>query len=152
MSRLMSMKNASIEADVSYSMITYWVGKGHIQKFKKEGFVRQFYVDVDDVLAVKGKDKFQLILAEQPDNLITPEEASELLWVVPRMISYYVKKGYVKAHYVFGNDHHYLVDREEIKAQARLIEFRTRHQHRLDELREQERNMKKDSQGRWTKG
>jgi hypothetical protein len=59
-----------------------------------------------------------------PDNLITREEAAELLWTSKESIAYYVQKGYIKRHYVFGNNYHYLVDREEVLAQQYLIQER----------------------------
>jgi DNA-binding transcriptional MerR regulator len=84
-------------------------------------------------------------------NMLTPEEAADYMGVVTRMISYYVKMGYIKAHYVLGNNKFYLVDRHEIDTLIPQIEERRHHVQRIDELKQQERNTPKDSNGKWMK-
>jgi hypothetical protein len=64
------------------------------------------------------------IKANAPDNLITREEAARLLWTSKESIGYYVRMGYIKRHYVLGNNYHYLVDRDEVLAQLDSIQER----------------------------
>jgi DNA-binding transcriptional MerR regulator len=146
--RLVRIKEAAEAAYVTGSMICHWVRTDRLVKYPIAGYKNRYEVDLDEVLRVSRVDKFQ---EKCVGNLITPTEAASLLYVGTRMISYYVKRGYIKPHYVFGNNKHYLVDREEILAQPALILERSRHTHRIEELKKQEREQPRDSRGHWAK-
>jgi hypothetical protein len=83
-----------------------------------------------------------------PDNLITVSEASEMLGVVPREISYYANKGYIQKHYVLGNSLHYLVDINEVLEQPERIAKMYGSEERKAYLREVASRQKRDSNNR----
>lgn len=146
--RLARVKEAAELAYVTDSMITYWVRTGRLHRYPLGTTKRQYQVDVDEVVRVSKTNKFQ---DNQDSNLISRTEAASLAYVGERMISYYVKMGYVTAHYVFGNSKHYLVDRNEILAQRELMPDRIKHTARLEELSRQAKEAPRDSRGFWAK-
>lgn len=146
--RLVRIKEAAKVAYVTDSMVCHWVRTGRLLRYPLPGFKNRYQVDLDEVLRVSKTSKFT---EKRTDNLITRVEAAELAYVGDRMISYYVKMGYVKAHYVFGNNKHYLVDRNEILAQRELMPDRIKHTARLEELSRQAKEMPRDSRGFWAK-
>jgi DNA-binding transcriptional MerR regulator len=140
---LVTPKQAASSVFVTRSMIVYWVKKGLVKKHYTEGNNYNYLVDLDEVeLASKGRAG---LIDSQPKNLITRQEAADLLWVSEQEISYYATKGYIKRHYVLGNSHHYLVDRDEVLAQPKLIDKRV--ESRKPRLRELALNRKKDRRG-----
>ena len=144
----MPPKEAAKNTYVTSAMIYYWVRNGRLKKYQVDGLSRNYHVDLDEVIRVSKTDRF----SERPaGNLISRKEAADLIWVGDRMICYYVKMGYITAHYVFGNDKHYLVDRDEVLAQPKLIQERMRHTARLKELSEHAKTLPRDSRGYWTK-
>lgn len=119
---LVTAKEAAKAFYVTHSMIAYWIRKGKVKKHYVLDSTWRYLVDLEEVrVASKGMEG---IKESMPDNLITREEAAELLWTSKESIAYYVQMGYIKRHYVFGNDYHYLVDRDEVLAQQYLIQER----------------------------
>lgn len=148
---LVTRKEAAKAIYMSEGILSYWARDGRLTKHRIPGKTRQYLVNLDEVKELATKSKRELLMKNIPDNLITTLQASKLLYVTDRQICYYAKQGYIKRHYVLGNDVHYLVDREEVLAQESLIEDRLRHADRIDELREQATKMKRDSRGWWIK-
>jgi hypothetical protein len=146
--RLVRIKEAAETAYVTGSMVCHWVRNGQLIKYPIEGYKNRYQVDLDEVLRVSKIDKFR---EKRDDNLISRIEAAKIAYVGDRMISYYVKMGYIKAHYVFGNDKHYLVDRDEVLAQKDLMLDRIRHTARLEELSRQAKEMPRGPGSRWAK-
>jgi hypothetical protein len=145
---LVRVKEASDFAYVTTAMIYHWVSDGRLAKHPDSKRPRSYLVDLNEVkrLARTGK------LDERPaGNLISRKEAADLIYVGDRMICYYVKMGYIKAHYVFGNDKHYLVDRDEVLAQPALVLHRMKHPHRLEELSRQAKEMPRGPGSLWAK-
>lgn len=150
--RLVSIREAAKELHTSYASLHYWINKGFIKRYPIPGYTRQVRIDLDEAQLVSSLRSKRLLLREDTTtNLLTPEEAADYMGVVTRMISYYVKMNYLKAHYVLGNNKFYLVDRHEIDDLIPMIEDRRRHVQRIDELKEQERNTPKDANGKWMK-
>lgn len=118
--QLVTPTEAANAVFVTKGMISYWIRKNRVQKhYVPNGNKRNYLVDLDEV---KQASKWKEALFETlPENLITRQEAAELLWVGENEISYYARMGYITKHYVLGNKYHYLVDRDEVKAQADLI-------------------------------
>jgi hypothetical protein len=52
--------------------------------------------------------------------LVTPKVAASHHQVYPSMISYMAQKGYIKKHYIYGNQRHYAVDLDEVTLQLGL--------------------------------
>jgi DNA-binding transcriptional MerR regulator len=76
-------------------------------------------------------------------------DAAEMLGVVPKMISYYAKCGYIAKHYVLGNSRHYLVDVNEVLEQPERIARMYSSQERKAHLREIASKQKRDSKNRY---
>jgi len=89
--------------------------------------------------------KLSITKEHREAGLITRKEAGDLLWVNETVISYYASKGYIKKHYVFGNNHHYLVSKAEIQEQVKLIPQRI--EARKPALRAHALSQKKDARG-----
>lgn len=140
---LVTPKEASKEVYVSVSMIRYWVKKGKVKKHYKTENEYFYLVDLDEVKqASKG---MQGLIESAPKNLITRKDAADLLWVTETEISYYASMGYIKRHYVLGNKYNYLVDKDEVKAQVKLIPERI--EARKPRLREHALSQPKDRRG-----
>lgn len=121
--RLVTPKEAAQAFYVTQPMIAYWIRKGRIQRHYVLDSKRNYLVDLDEIeVASKGMEG---IKENAPENLITREEAAKLIWTSKESIAYYVRMGYIKKHYVFGNKYHYLVDRDEVLAQVDLIQKRS---------------------------
>ena len=146
--RLVRIKEAAKAAYVTDSMVCHWVRNGALIKYPIERYKNRYQVDLDEVLRVSKINKFR---QKRDDDLISRDEAAKLAYVGERMISYYVKMGYVKAHYVFGNNKHYLVDKNEILAQKDLMLDRIKHTARLEELSRQAKEMPRGPGSRWAK-
>lgn len=145
---LLRAKEAAEKAYVNTSMIYYWVKNSRINTYPDPARPKSYLVSLGEVKRAARTSKFD----DRPSgNLITREEAAYLAYVGERMISYYVKMGYVTPHYVFGNNKHYLVDRNEILAQRELMPDRIKHTARLEELSRQAKEMPRDSRGFWAK-
>lgn len=141
---LVTSQEAANAVYVSHGMIPYWIRKGLVKKHYVLNSKRRYLVDLDEVRAAQEfcRTRFD----SQPEkNLVTPKEAAEYLWVGIAEIRYYARKGYIKKHYVFGNDYHYLVDLDEVKAQPR--EMKKRIAARNPRLREHALSQPKDSRG-----
>lgn len=82
-------------------------------------------------------------------KLIQRKVAASILGMTERNISYYVARGYLKAHYVLGNNKHYLVDEAEVRAQFDLIELRAELYRQL-RIREEQVNPRPRKGNRWT--
>lgn len=119
---LVTAKEAAKTFYVTHSMIAYWIKKGRVKKHYVLGSTWQYLIDLDEVkIASEGMEG---IKASAPSNLITREEAAKLIWTSTESIGYYVRMGYIKRHYVLGNNYHYLVDRDEVLAQLDSIQER----------------------------
>jgi DNA-binding transcriptional MerR regulator len=140
---LVTPNEAARSVFVTRGMIAYWVRRGSVKKHYSFTNQYNYLVDLDEVvLASKGRSG---VINMQPDNLITRQEAADLLWVTAQEITYYVSKGYIKKHYVLGNDYNYLIDKDEVLAQPRLIGERL--EGRKPRLREIALTRKKDRRG-----
>lgn len=146
---LVTRKEAAKAIYMSEGILSYWVRKGRLDKHEVSKSGRFYLVDLDQAKKLSKMTKRELLRESIPDNLISTKEAASLLHVTDKQITYYAKKGYIKKHYVLGNDKHYLVDRDEVLAQPELSEERIRHSWRLAELRIQAGTMKRDSRGWW---
>jgi DNA-binding transcriptional MerR regulator len=147
---LITPAEAAKLSHVTTPMIGYWIRNGWLKKHPTaSGHKRNYLVELDEVRQVAGCTKFELILRGYPDNIILPKEASALLGVGTRMITYYSEMGYITKHYIFGNTKHYAVDKNEIEALASAIDDRIHHVGRIEELREYSKKLKRDSRGWW---
>jgi hypothetical protein len=145
---LVRVKEASELSYVTTAMVYYWVMNNRLAKHPDPKRPRSYLVDLDEVKRLARTSK----LDERPSpNLISRKEAADLIYVGDRMICYYVKMGYIKAHYVFGNDKHYLVDRDEVLAQPKLVLHRMKHPDRLEELSRQAKEMPRGPGSFWAK-
>ena len=144
----MRAKEAAKLAYVTPGMVYYWVKDNRLATHPDPKRPRSYLVDLDEVKRLARTTK----LEERPAaNLISRKEAADLIYVGDRMICYYVKMGYIKAHYVLGNDKHYLVDRDEVLAQPALVLYRMKHPHRLEEISRQAKEMPRGPGGHWAK-
>ena len=140
---LVTPSEAAKAVFVATSMIGYWVKKGRVQKHYVLNNKRNYLVDLDEVKKAQAwKEELKSSL---PENLISRKEAADLLWVTETEIGYYARMGYIKKYYVFGNKYHYLVDRDEVKAQPKLIDGRV--EARNPRLREHALSQKRDDRG-----
>jgi DNA-binding transcriptional MerR regulator len=115
---LVTPRKASEQFGVTTGMIWYWLKKGRINRYPIEGNTRNYLVSLNEVWeAIEWKSN----LIDSHPNLVTRKEAASLIGVVEKEISYYVKMGYLKPHYIFGNGKHYLVEREEVLKQPKRI-------------------------------
>ena len=129
---LVTPKVAAEQFGVTTSMIWYWLKKGRIKRYPIEGRPRNYLVSLNEVWeAVEWKAN---LLDSYPD-LVTREEAASLIGVSPHQISYYVKMGYLKAHYVLGNGKQFLVERERVLEQPQRIADMYSHPERKKKLR-----------------
>ncbi len=145
---LVTPKEASLAVYVTTGMIAYWIRKGQVKKHYVLNNNRQYLVDLDEVRHAQQFSKVRF--NSQPENnLVTPKEAAEYLWLSIGEIRYYVRKGYIKRHYVLGNDYNYLVDLDEVKAQP--VETKKRMEGRKPVLRQYALNHPKDQQGLFIK-
>ena len=140
---LVTAKEAAQSVFVSVAMVGYWVRKGKVKRHYTNDTKYFYLVDLDEVRqASKG---MKGLIEASPPNLITRKEAAELLWVGENEISYYANMGYITKYHVLGNDYHYLVDRDEVRAQVKLIPQRI--EARKPRLREHALSQPKDSRG-----
>lgn len=140
---LVTPREAASELFVTYGMIGYWIRKGRLAKHPTVG--KHYLVDLDEARRAANWNP----LREVPSNLITVNEAADMIGVVPRQISYYTKMGYVKKHYVLGNSFRYLVDAEEVLAQPERIRKMLSSDERKAHLREVASRQKRDSRNRY---
>ena len=146
----MTPKEAATKAYVTYSMVSYWARTSRLIRYPNPNTTRaaSYLVDLAEVKRVARVGK----LDERPaGNLISRNEAGDLLYVGSRVIGYYVKMGYLTPHYVFGNKKHYLVDRDEVLAQPKLMPDRIRHTARITELSEKAKQQPRAQGSRWSK-
>lgn len=141
---LVTPKEAASRLYVTVGMIAYWIRKGRLTKHPTSG--RNYLVDLDE--AERASKWRENLMAEMPDNLVTPTQAAEMLFVCTREISYYAKKGYIKKHYVLGNKKHYLVDVNEVLAQPDRIAEMYSAEERKDRLRKKAAEQMRDPRGR----
>jgi DNA-binding transcriptional MerR regulator len=147
--RLVTAKEASKILYVTPDMVHYWATKSRIARYPDPQRPTRYLFDLDEAERASRTNKFN---DKTTDKLITPTEAAKLIGVGVRSISYYVKMGYVSAHYVFENNNkHYLVDREEVLAQPELVVERMKHTSRLEELSKQGKAMPRSANGHWAK-
>ena len=62
-------------------------------------------------------------------DLVTSKEAARASNRAVSMIGYWVRRGYVKKYYVFGNEYNYQVDLDEVLEQEQLGRGRIRNPH-----------------------
>jgi predicted site-specific integrase-resolvase len=140
---LVTPREAASELFVSYGMIAYWIRKGRLAKHPTSG--KHYLVDLDEARRASRWNALDGL----PDNLITPNQAADMIGVVPRQISYYTKMGYVKKHYVLGNSKRYLVDVNEVLAQPERIKQMLSSEERKEHLRKVASRQKRDSRNRY---
>ena len=137
---LVTPREAASRLFVTTGMIGYWIRKGRLTKHPIGG--RNYLVDLDEA---ERASKWREYLDE---NLVTPNEAADMIGVGVRQISYYAKMGYVKKHYVLGNSKHYMVDKNEVLEQPRRIAEMLASEERKARLRKIAANQPRDSRGR----
>ena len=121
----MTTKEAAGIVYVTSAALKYWVNKGKLKKYPSpDGHIRKYLVDLDEVIELYETDWKQKVRQTVPENLISRKEAAQLLWINEKSIGYYVRRGYLKKHYVFDNDYNYLLDRNEVLSQTDLIKER----------------------------
>ena len=140
---LVTPRQAAKELYVSIGMIGYWIRKGRLSKHPTGS--RNYLVDLDEARRASKWNRMEGI----PDNLITVNEAAEMIGVVPREISYYANEGYIWKHYVLGNSFHYLVDVNEVLEQPERIAKMYASEERKAYLREVANRRKRDSNNRY---
>lgn len=141
---LVTPNEAAKTVYVTRGMIAYWIRKGLAKKHYVLDNKRQYLVDLDEIKAAQEYSRNRF--SSQPEkNLVTPREAADYLWVGIAEIRYYARMGYIKKHYVLGNDYHYLVDLNEIMAQP--TEMKKRMDGRKPILREYALRHPKDERG-----
>ena len=148
---LVTRKEAAKAIYMSEGIIAYWIKRDRLKKHPLPNNKRNYLVDLDVAKELAQLSKRQLLMRDTDSNLITTKQAAKLIYVTDRQICYYAGMGYIKKHYVLGNDRHYLVDRDEVLAQVDLIPERLRHRDNIDALREKASKMKRDSRGWWIK-
>jgi len=149
--KLVTRKEAAKTIYMSEGVLSYWMRNGRLTKHPIPGKSRQYLVDLDEVKSLVGRSKRELLMKDISPDLITVNQAADLIYVTTRQISYYISMGYIKQHYVLGNKRNYLVSREEVLAQPALVKERLTNSWRLAELRLQAGTMKRDHRGWWTK-
>jgi len=140
---LVTSREAAKELYVSIGMIAYWIRKGRLTKHPTTG--KHYLVDLEEARRASQWTRTDGL----PENLITLNQAAELLGVVPKMISYYANMGYIKKHYVLGNSKHYLVDVNEVLEQPERIAKMYASEERKAHLREIANRQKRDSKNRY---
>lgn len=144
--KLVTPREAASQLYVTTGMIGYWISKGRLQKHYLEGSTRHYLVDLEE--AKRASNWRNIRYSELPENLVTPNEAADAIGVDPREISYYTKMGYVQKHYVLGNNHHYLVDINEVLEQPERIAKMYRSEERKAHLRMIAKTQPRDKSGR----
>lgn len=141
---LVTPRQAAESLFVTVGMIGYWIKKGRLKKHPLNG--RNYLVDLNEArLASKWRER---LFEELPENLVTPAYAAKSIGVGVREIGYYAKMGYIQKHYVLGNDHHYLVDLNEVSKQPDRIYEMYRSEERKDKLRKIAKSQPRDKSGR----
>lgn len=148
---LVTRKEAAKAIYMSEGIIAYWVRLGRLKTYPIASSSRKHLVNLDEAKELSRKTKRAILRSDIPSNLISTQEAGALIYVTDRQICYYASKGYIKKHYVLGNDRHYLVDKNEVLAQVDLIPDRLRHRGNIEDLRKRATKMKRDSRGWWMK-
>ena len=148
---LVTRKEAAKTIYMSEGILAYWIRLGRLKTYPVAGSSRKHLVDLAQVQELARRNKRDILMKDTPNNLISTKEAGRLLYVTDRQICYYAGRGYIKKHYVLGNDRHYLVDKDEVLAQIDLIPDRLRHRDNIEVLREKASMMKRDARGWWTK-
>jgi hypothetical protein len=143
--RLITPMEASQAVYVTRGMIHYWVRKGRVQKHYTEGNSYNYLVDLDEV--IKAQNWKEELMKTFPKDLITRNQAADLLWVSASEISYYARKGYIQKYYVLGNSKNYLVSESEVRQQPKLIPLRVEARNPI--LRQHALNQPKDSRGKF---
>lgn len=140
---LITSKEAANTVFVTVGMISYWIRKGYLQKHYTGSSTYNYLVDLDEVLSIVQTSKDRL--KSKHEGLISPKHAAEILWVGVAEIRYYVRKGYLKKHYVLGNNYNYLVEESEVRKQPLLIGQRV--DSRIPKLKEHASNQRRDRRG-----
>lgn len=148
---LVTRKEAAKAIYMSEGIIAYWIRLGRLKTYPVPGSSRKHLIDLDQTKELAQRNKRDILMKDVPSNLISTKEAGRLIYVTDRQICYYAGRGYIKKHYVLGNDRHYLVERDEVLAQIDLIPVRLRHRDNIEVLREKATKMKRDARGWWMK-
>ena len=143
---LITPREAASRLYVTTSMIGYWVKKGRLHRHYPNGNTRNYLIDWEEAKVAADWRNFKYL--EQPEHLVTPNEAADAIGVNPREIGYYARMGYIQKHYVLGNSYHYLVDINEVLEQPERIAKMYCSEERKAHLREIAKNQPRDKRGR----
>jgi DNA-binding transcriptional MerR regulator len=143
---LVTPKEAASRLYVTIGMIAYWIRKGRLHKHYLEGNTRNYLVDLEE--AKRAANWHNLRYVGLPEHLVTPSEAADAIGVGTREIGYYARMGYIQKHYVLGNNHHYLVDINEVLEQPERIAKMYRSEERKAHLRMIAKAQPRDKTGR----
>jgi len=144
--QLLTPKEVAKELFVTVGMVQYWIRKGRLKKYPtSNGY--NYLVDLEEAkFASKWKEN---ILKINPD-LITRQEASEILFLTERSVSYHISVGHLKRYYVLGDDRHYLLNKNEV-IELLYSEPYYKNKDRNEKLRQLALNQKKDRKGKFCK-
>jgi predicted site-specific integrase-resolvase len=143
---LVTAKEAGKALYVTAGMIHYWIRKGRLKRYQNpNGW--NFLVDLDEArIASKWKEN---VLEANPD-LITLDEAAEMLYLTRKAVNYHINQGRLKKYYVLGSDKHYLVHRDEV-VELSYREPYYINENRNQKLREKALAQKKDKRGKFSR-
>jgi hypothetical protein len=141
---LVTANEAAKALYVTRGMVHYWIRKGRVKKHKGSNNWN-FLVDMEEA---RFASRWQENIMEQHPDLITKEEAADLLLLSKRSVSYYVDTGRLNKYYVLGSDKYYLLSRDEV------IELSYREPFYLNEVRNEKLRkkallQKKDKNGKF---
>lgn len=143
---LVTAKEAGKALYVTVGMIHYWIRKGRLKKYKDpNGW--NFLVDLDE--ARSASKWLNRVLENHPD-LITLDEAAEMLYLNRRALNYHINQGRLQKYYVLGNNKYYLVHKDEVTKLFYRESF-YKNEERNQKLRERALTQKKDSRGKFAK-
>jgi predicted site-specific integrase-resolvase len=143
---LVTAKEAGKALYVTTGMVQYWIRKGRLKRYQNpNGW--NFLVDLDEArIASKWKKN---VLEAHPD-LITLDEAAEMLGLTRKAVNYHINLGRLEKYYVLGSDKHYLVHIDEVTELSYREPF-YKNEERNQKLRERALTQKKDKRGKFSK-
>ena len=141
---LVTANEAAKALYVTRGMIHYWIRKGRVKKHKGSNDWN-FLVDMEEARFASNWQKN--ILEANPD-LITKEEAADLLLLSKRSVSYYVDTGRLKKYYVLCSDKYYLLHKDEVIELSYREPFYL-NEERNEKLRKKALLQKKDKNGKF---
>lgn len=137
-------------------LLLHYVRLGRITAHPRGGHYKKlFFVDVDEAREVLNKPFLHHLIKDLPENMVTCKEAAKRLKLSESTIKNYLKKGYIKKHYIEGSDKYFVVDMNELTSNSARVDNRRLDRDkdlaRLSKLRSHVSQLERDDKGRFIK-